>query len=249
MKSFLLAPALLLCASMVLVPATASERTVKPVQFPKGQSTTALKGSIQGRNFIDYQLRAGAGQRMTVQMKASNAASYFNVLPPGSNDAAMAMGELGDNRFEGLLPDDGLYTVRVFLVRAAARRNATSKFTLSIAIEGKPLAALSSATDARVPGTRFHAVSATPCTPAYTQPTQCQVGVIRRSQDGSATVELQWKLPEGRVGIRRILFVQGVPQAADVPQPLTFTRDARGWRISFGADEHFDIAEPMVFGG
>jgi hypothetical protein len=40
-------------------------------------------------------------------------------------DVAMFAGAIDGKRFEGVLPDDGLYTVRVFLIRSAARRNAS----------------------------------------------------------------------------------------------------------------------------
>jgi hypothetical protein len=30
---------------------------------------------------------------------------------------------------------------------------------------------------------------------------------------------------------------------------MTFTRDERGWRVSFGGEEHFEIPEPLVYGG
>ena len=49
--------------------------------------------------------------------------------------------------------------------------------------------------------------------------------------------------------MRRILFVKGEPKAADVPQAMTFTRNERGWMVTFNGDEHFEIPEPLVFGG
>jgi heat shock protein HslJ len=222
-----------------------NERIVKPVQFAKGKSSAGIRDRIVGRHYIDYQVRAGAGQRMTLSLKGSNSANYFNLLPPESEGPAMAMGESLDNRFDGLLPDDGVYTVRVFLYRAAARRGEQSDFTLSVGVTGTPLKPVSTRTDAVLPGTRYHAGTTVPCEPAFTKTRQCEAFVVRRGFDGTATVELRW---DG-TWQRRILFVKGEPKAADVPQAMTFTRNERGWKVTFNEDEHFEIPEPLVFGG
>jgi len=222
-----------------------NERTVKPVQFPKGKSSAVIRGRIVGHHYIDYQVPAGAGQRMTVSLKGSNGANYFNLLPPDSQGTAMAMGESLDNRFEGLLPDDGVYAIRVFLYRAAARRGEQSDFTLSVGVTGTPLKPVSARMDAVLPGTRYHAGTTVPCEPAFTKTRQCEAFVVRRGFDGTATVELRWDT----TWKRRVLFVKGEPRAADVPQAMTFTRNERGWKITFNGDEHFEIPEPLVFGG
>ncbi len=94
-------------------------------------------------------------------------------------------------------------------------------------------------------GARFHAQAKVPCAPAYTQVRECTAGVVRRGFDGTATVELRWD----KGGQRRILFVKGEPKAADVAQAMTYTRNERGWVVSFGGEENFEIPEPLVFGG
>lgn len=221
------------------------DRVVKPVQFAKGKSEALIRDRIVGRQYVDYQLRAGAGQRMTVSLKGSNHGNYFNLLPPDSTAAAMAIGELNNNRFDGLLPDDGLYTLRVFLVRAAGRRNEASDFTLAVGITGKPLNPVSDKVDAVFPGTPYHAHTTAPCEPLYSQTRECELWVVRRGFDGTATVEVRWDGEQKR----RILFVKGEPLAADVPQTMNFTRDERGWRVSFNGEEHFEIPEPLVYGG
>jgi heat shock protein HslJ len=225
------------------------DRVVKPVQFARGKNSTLIRDRIVGRQYVDYEARASAGQRMTVSLKGTNNANYFNLLPPGSTDAAMVIGELADNRFDGLLPDDGVYTIRVFLMRAAGRRNEASAYTLSIGITGAPLVPVSAKVDAVFPGTRYHARTTTQCTPAYTQTRECEAYVIRRGFDGTATVELRWQGDNHQEMKRRILFVKGEPKAADVFQPMSFIRHERGWRVSFNGEEHFEIPEPLVFGG
>ena len=236
---------LVLAASPALAAESNGDRSVKAIAFPKGKTETVIEGRIKGRGYVDHTLRASAGQTLSLQLNSSHRAIYFNLLPPDSSDNAMAIGEQSGNRFDGLLPDDGVYTVRVFLIRAAARRNETGRYTLKVVAGGTALKPIAASKDALVGGTRFHAVANVNCAPAYTQTRECEAGVVRRSFDGTATVELRWD----KTWKRRILFVKGEPKAADVPQPMTFTRNERGWVVSFGGDESFEIPEPLVSGG
>jgi hypothetical protein len=221
------------------------DRSVKAIAIPKGKTETVIAGRITGRAYVDHTLQAAAGQTLSVQLNSSHRAIYFNLLPPDSSGAAMAIGEQSGNRFDGLLPDDGVYTVRVFLIRAAARRNESGSYTLKVGAGGTALKPVAASQDALVAGTRFHAAASVKCAPAYTQTRECEVGVVRRGVDGTATVELSWD----KTWKRRILFIKGEPKAADVPQPMTFTRSERGWLVSFGGEESFEIPEPLVFGG
>ena len=79
-----------------------------------------------------------AGQTMTVGLKTDNAGNYFNVLPPGSRDVAVFVGSTDGNDWSGTLSADGKYTVRVYLMRSAARRNETARYTLTVGITGSP---------------------------------------------------------------------------------------------------------------
>src|SRR5512137_3089261 len=69
----------------------------RPLQFTKGASSATVKGSLKGDKTIDYKLRAKAGQTMSVALKTSNGANYFNVLPPGSTGEAIFVGSTGGN--------------------------------------------------------------------------------------------------------------------------------------------------------
>jgi len=135
------------------------EHSVRTVHFAKGSTTTIIKGNVLGYNYVDYRLRASAGQTLRVRMQAGNPSNYFNVNPPDSGDVSMFIGGGGDKAFESMLPADGSYVIRVYLMRASARRNEESNYTLSISIEGKPLKPVSGKIDARIPGCLFHVVS------------------------------------------------------------------------------------------
>lgn len=234
-----------LCGAPGAQAAPDADRIVKAVALPKGSSSTVIQGAVKGRQYVDYQLRAGAGQLLKVKLASANGSVSFNLLPPESRDVAMFIGDTADNRFEGLLPTDGTYVMRVFLNRAAGRRGETASFSLEVEVTGGPLKALSGKRDALVPGTRFHAIGTTACVPPYTPTRSCEAGVIRRGTDGTATVELRWD----KTARLRILFVQGKPVAADVPQAFTFRRDERGFTVDFKDSGSFSIPEPLVFGG
>jgi hypothetical protein len=111
-----------------------------PVHFKKGASQATIQGRIKGRETTDYVLRAREGQTMTVNFKTNNPSAYFNVLPPGSEEAIF-IGQVAGEHFEGKLPQDGDYRVRVYLVRAAGRRHESAKYTLTVKVTGGEAAA------------------------------------------------------------------------------------------------------------
>jgi hypothetical protein len=216
------------------------------VHFAKGATSTVIKGQIKGDRDIDYQVRAGAGQTLSVEMKTGNASSYFNILPPGSGDVAMFIGSTSGNRFSGVLPADGDYAIRVYLMRNAARRNESASYTLTVGVTGQALAATPAAKDALIPGTPFHASAKIACVPSFEAKTrECEAFVIRRGFDGTATVEVRW----GEGLKRRILFVKGKPVAADSPEALTAVRTGDVSIVSFGSDERYEIPDALVSGG
>ena len=150
-------------------------------------------------------------------MQTSNGANYFNILPPGSRDIAMFVGSSSGNSFLGVLPTDGDYAIRVYLMRSAARRNEAASYKLTVGVTGQALAATPAAKDALIPGTSFHASATIACTPPYVASTkECDAFVIRRGFDGTATVEVRW----GEGLKRRILFAKGKAVAADSPEVL-----------------------------
>jgi hypothetical protein len=224
---------------------TAPGQEQRMVAFPDGKQSTTVKGRIQGRGFVDYRVNAGAGQTLAVTLRGSHVQNYFNVLPP-SSEAAMFIGSSSGNRFAAMLPMEGEYTIRVYLMRAAARRNAASRYTLGIALTGKPLPPIPATVDALIPGTQFHASATLACTSADDpRLSTCEAFVIRRNFDGTATVEV--RRPDASK--RRILFVQGRPVASDATGPVTFTRRGDLSIIDIGPGERFNIPDALVFGG
>lgn len=223
----------------------AAGNRVEPLAIASGQGTTSIQGRVQGYAHVDYRLSARAGQTLRIRMATRHGANYFNVLPPGSGDIAMFADGNPDNAFERVLPDDGVYLVRVYLMRSAARRNETASFRLTLELAGAPLLPLSPANDALVRGTRFHARAPVPCAPVYAQVPHCEAGVIRRGRDGTASVVLRW----GVQGTRRLLFIQGQAVSSDAADAMKVQRRDDWTLVEFDDGSRFEIPDALLTGG
>lgn len=245
-------PAFAAAAAFAMVAsAMAAEGPLPPrkerVNFAKGASSATIKATMKGYDTVDYVVRAAAGQTLAVQFEGTNSQNDFNVLPPGSKDVAMYASQMtGERSYSGLLPTDGDYTIRVFINRAAARRQESSKYVLTVAVSGQALPPLASARDAKVAGTTFHARSVVNCVPPYASAAEeCAVGIVRRGRDGTATVEFRGKNP---ALVRRILFVQGQAMATDASSPFTASKKDDTSTVTIG-DERYDVPDAFLTGG
>ncbi|WP_439527111.1 SH3 domain-containing protein [Pannonibacter sp.] len=115
--------------------ATAQDTRSVRVEFARGQSSAEFAGRLRGRESVDYVLSARGGQRLNVDLSADNGSTYFNILPP-RGDTAIFIGSSDGNRFSGLLRQSGEYRIQVYLMRNAARRGESSRFTLAVAVRG-----------------------------------------------------------------------------------------------------------------
>lgn len=215
------------------------------IQFKKGAVTATIKGKIKGRETVDYLLGAKAGQTMQVALQTNNGANYFNVLPPGS-DAAIAIGSSLGNKWTGTLPVDGEYTVRVYLMRSAARRNEAASYTLTVGITGSPKASdfgKAPASDAKVKGTPYHATGPLPCSMGNDKPVQCEFGVIR-GKPGNAEVHIT---PPG--GLKRVLIFMGDKVTTNPGEKIKAVKQGYDWVIEVNDYEHYTIPEAVVLGG
>jgi hypothetical protein len=220
-----------------------------PVHFAKGASSVALKGTLKGDRTVDYKIRAKAGQTMNVALKTSNGANYFNVLPPGSADAASYNSSMGDNAWTGVLPADGEYTIRVYLMRSAARRNETANYTLTVGVTGTAAAApaigVPPASDAKVKGTPYHATGQVSCSmgSAPAGSAQCDFGVIR-GKPGNAEVHIT-----PPVGLKRVLTFVAGKVTADSGATVRAAKSGDMWSVDVNDYEHYRIPEAVVSGG
>ncbi len=119
------------------MPAFARDARDESVRFAPGTSSATIKEIITGYQSVNYELVAKAGQHMVVVLKTDNGSNYFNIFVPGKGpgDEAMFIGSTLGDRYDGTLPADGEYTVQVYLMRNAARRNEKANYNLEIGID------------------------------------------------------------------------------------------------------------------
>ncbi|MGB5134260.1 MAG: hypothetical protein WBN89_03710 [Prochlorococcaceae cyanobacterium] len=215
------------------------------VTFQAGADSTLLQGQLKGDQTIDYILRAGAGQTLTVELKGSNPQNYFNVIAAGT-DNALFIGSSSGNSFRGLLPSDGDLKVRVYLMRPAARRNEASSYSLRLGIGGAPLAPVPASRDALIPGTPYHASAEVPCWSGSSgKAASCKASVMRRANNSGTVVVTN---PEGQK--RQFLFVKGKAVASDQPEKLSVQRRGDVSVLSLGENfERYEIVDALVLGG
>lgn len=110
------------------------------LRFAAGTSEARVSDTIVGYNSVLYSVGAEAGQTMRVVLSSPNTATYFNVYQPGSGpgDQALGNGQFTDplNTWSAELPLSGEYTVSVYMMRSAARRDERSDYTLDVSIDG-----------------------------------------------------------------------------------------------------------------
>ena len=80
-------------------------------------------------------MRKRINPKVTVRMKTSNASNYFTVVAPGADSALFNSAGSADGAFVGKLPSSGSYKVQAYLMRNAARRNATASYKLEISVK------------------------------------------------------------------------------------------------------------------
>lgn len=130
--------AAVLAGAMVLGGAVQAQ-TSEQVQFAPGNYGTMVSGSVTGDAYVDYVLRAGAGQQMfaelTVRSSTGSGVAYFNILPPGSDGAAIYVGSMDGNSALIDLPANGAYKIRVYQMGNDRDAGKTTDFNLDLSIQ------------------------------------------------------------------------------------------------------------------
>jgi hypothetical protein len=120
----------IISAATISVSAQSRER----VSFAAGNDNAAVEATVTGQEYRDYLLGAQSGQTMGVSLITEGSA-YFNILPPGSTGEAIYNSSIDGNDATGIvLPAEGDYTIRVYLMGNDEDSGATVPFTLSMVI-------------------------------------------------------------------------------------------------------------------
>jgi hypothetical protein len=236
---------LLAIALTILTPSVALAQDIRTeqVRFQGGSSSAVIEGSIAGYEIVDYVLNAREGQYINVSMATDNSSNYFNILPPGDSEVALFNGSIGENQYEGILPESGNYKVRVYMMRNAARRDEIANYRLEMIVTSSDADG-----DALVKGTNYNATGEIPCATTVGQPTSyCSFGVVREG-NGSGLVTVT--KPDGRT--RTIFFENGEATGYDVNQADRgeFSAEKQGdLNVIRIGQERYEIPDAVIFGG
>lgn len=122
--------------TLLASPALAEIRTRSLTVVTDARQPTVVTDILFGDETLDLTLDAKAGSSLNVTLTSKHPQAYFNVLPPGSQEAIF-VGSVSGGNFSGTLPADGTYTLRVYLMRAAARRSETADVELAVSLMSK----------------------------------------------------------------------------------------------------------------
>ncbi len=217
---------------LLLAPVPAAAQKTEAVQFAAGGSGATLRGTIAGRDYTDYLLSARAGQTMTVTLESRNRSLNFNVLPPGSEEAIFIGSTLGTH-FEGRLPANGEYRIRVYLMPNAGRRGEQASYTLAVRIAG---GAAAGAAHREATGTM-------PC--SFGRPSldrTCPWHVERRAPDVAL---IRIDRPAGGPRLLSVTHGQISAQGA----PVRVQRQDDMWTVTVDGREHYRFADALLNGG
>jgi hypothetical protein len=180
---------------------------------------------------------------MTVTLVTDHTASYFNVIPPDAENEGIFAGSRDGNRFQGILDLDGDWKIRVYLIRAAARRGERAAYSLTVEITGEPDPG--AAREANDFGPReWDARGGLGCARggAPMRPSGCPFKVVRYG--GGATV---FVLAPG-TGTERILYFDQGVWSSDSIDPVQAVQSADTWYLVVG-EEAYEVPEAVVLGG
>jgi len=238
--------AILLAAIAAAAAVQADDRIRREhVQFESGQSSIVIEDSISDYDVIDYLVDARAGQTLTVELETDHGSNYFNVIPPDEDSVATFIGSSAGKLFSGTLDLDGDWKVRVYLMRAAARRRETANYALSLSVTGLPDAERARAANDFGPSSwdaRGHLHCAHGGQPM--QAAACPFKVIRYGDESGATV---FAVAPASGRLRILYFLEGT-WSTDSSEIVSASRRADLWSVVVG-NEAYEIPDAVLFGG
>ena len=253
MKTLLVA---LTAVLLSCVPPAWAQPTIKQqqIQFDKGATGVTLKGNLKGDETIDYKLRASAGQVLVVKFEPSNASAYFNVMAPGA-DTAIFIGSTSGNEFSADLAFTGEYTIRVYLMRNAARRGESVNYTLSVAVTGSAKtstsaapAAPSAAAATNAGPAKWDASGSVKCSAgsdAFDQ--MCSFRVVRDLPRKAADIWIG-NAANGQADYRYLRYADKVFTSNDKSK-LAWQRKDDNWWVSVNGREFYFVPDALIHGG
>jgi hypothetical protein len=109
--------------------AVAQER----LTFPQTGTVQVIDGEITGNEAIDYLVTAEGSQILSVDLMETDGRAFFNIQPQG-DPVALFVGSRDGNVADIPAPADGAYIIRVYQMRASARRGETAGYSIGIGV-------------------------------------------------------------------------------------------------------------------
>lgn len=132
-------PVLMALGALCFATSAAVAQASFDVEFAPGDFGTMVSGDVTGHDYVDYRLRAGAGQEMFVELTVTGSTGfgtvYFNVLPPASDGMAIFNGSMDGLSTVVPLPEEGVYTIRVYQMGNDRDTGAVSQFNIDLSIQ------------------------------------------------------------------------------------------------------------------
>lgn len=99
-----------------------------------GQRQATVSGIVRGAEYAEYRVFAQANAMLAVTLGESSGGTYFNILQVDT-DTPLFIGALSGSHFSGALPAAGEYLIRIYLPRAAARKNQSGRYRLDMSMD------------------------------------------------------------------------------------------------------------------
>lgn len=192
---------------------SAAADRLETVRFRQGATSATLNGTIRGYDGVKYSVGAVAGQVMSVLFNPNNRSCYMNVWAPGT-DTATFIGSSTGNEYAANLAASGNYTIQVYLMRSAARRNEACRYRLTVEITG-PAGGASAGVSDQVMQDRCKGEVAG----MYgIQPRQITVGGVARDAVG---YRIDGKADKGSEGIKKLRCIFKADRSLDHIMAMT----------------------------
>ena len=212
------------------------------VQFAAGKSTATVTGTLVGDQTVDYLFAATGGQAVEVTLKPSSTSNYFNVMPPGT-DEAIFIGSTSGNLFKGTVPKTGEYTARVYLMRNAARRGAKSNYTMTFRLVGAGGTAATPASGSWP--AKFDATGSVKCSAGEAKlDKMCEFRVVRKA--GGADIYIA---KPAAAASHRVLYFSNKIFTTNDKGKLAWQRKEDNWWVSVNGSEFYFIPDALIYGG
>jgi heat shock protein HslJ len=116
--------------------AAAQAPPAQRVHFESGKYSATLQGTFSDRaqGDRDYIVKAAANHVMVVALRTSSPSIHFNVFAPGDDMPLANTSETNESRWEGVLPADGDYTVRVYWAGDVPPKGSKPTYQIQIAM-------------------------------------------------------------------------------------------------------------------